>query len=322
MARAFVFPGQGTQVVGMGMELAQSFPAARYIFQEVDEALGQHLTRLMFEGPFDELTLTENAQPALLAVSLAAVKALEEQGGIAISTTGAYVAGHSLGEYSALAAVDALSAGAAARLLKLRGRAMQAAVPVGKGAMAAIDGLDLDSVRLLAEQAAQGEVCQIANDNAPDQIVISGHKAAVERAAELAKGQGARRAVLLNVSAPFHCRLMEPAAEELRAALAETDIQPPKLPVVSNATAYALESPDEVRARLLDQVTRPVRWRESVAYMRDKGVTVFVEMGPGRVLCDLIRRIDPALEAIAISGPRHIEAFLTDLQEEDRSAKS
>ncbi len=322
MSRAFVFPGQGAQVVGMGMELAQSFPAARYIFQEVDEALGQNLTRLMFEGPADELTLTENAQPALLAVSLAAVKALEEQGGIAISTTGEYVAGHSLGEYSALAAVDALSAGAAAKLLKLRGRAMQAAVPVGEGAMAAIDGLDLDSVRALAERAAEGEVCQIANDNAPDQVVISGHKAAVARAIDLAKEQGARRAILLNVSAPFHCRLMEPAAEQLRAALAEVEISPPKLPVVSNATAYALESPDEVRARLLDQMTRPVRWRESVAYMRDKGVTVFVEMGPGRVLCDLIQRVDPALEAVAIGGPRHIEAFLTELREEDESPEA
>lgn len=316
MGRAFVFPGQGSQGVGMGMELAKSFPAARYIFQEVDEALEQNLSRLMFEGPADELTLTENAQPALLAVSLAAVKALEEQGGITISGTGTYVAGHSLGEYSALAAVDALAAGDAARLLRLRGRAMQAAVPVGQGAMAAIDGLDLDSVRQLADSAAQGDVCQVANDNAPDQVVVSGHKAAVERAVAAAEGKGASRVTMLAVSAPFHCRLMEPAAEQMRDALADMDIAPPKLPVVSNATAYALESPDEIRARLADQMTRPVRWRESVEYMREKGVGEFIEMGMGATLSGLIRRIDPALQTVAIGQPRDIEAFLTELLNE------
>ena len=313
MARAFVFPGQGSQGVGMGRELAESFPAARYIFQEVDDALGQDLSRLMFEGPEEELVLTENAQPALMAVSLASVRAIEEQGGFALSRAGSYVAGHSLGEYSALAAMDALSAGDAARLLRLRGQAMQRAVPVGQGAMSAILGLDLEAARAVAGQAARGEVCEIANDNAPGQVVVSGHAGAVERAIEIAKQTGAKRAVMLNVSAPFHCKLMQPAADEMEAALAEIRIQAPNLPVVSNVTAYALESSDEIRARLIEQMVQPVRWRESVEYMRDKGVERLYEVGYGKVLSGLAKRIDRKLSAMPVGTPGDVENFLNEL---------
>jgi [acyl-carrier-protein] S-malonyltransferase len=315
MARAFVFPGQGSQSVGMGVELAESFPAARYIFQEVDEALNQNLSRLMFEGPEEELTLTENAQPAIMAVSLAAVKAIEEQGGFALSSMGEFVAGHSLGEYSALAAMDGLTVPEIAQLLRIRGKAMQDAVPVGEGAMAAIIGLEMEAVQAVVEEAAQGEVCEAANDNAPGQIVISGHKSAVERAAGIAKEKGARKVQMLPVSAPFHCSLMAPAAKRMEEALAEVEIQAPNLPVVSNVTAYALESPDEIRHRLVEQITHPVRWRESVEYMRDKEVTSMLELGAGKVLTGLIRRIDRSIKTAAINGPRDVEAFLTELHE-------
>lgn len=316
MARAYLFPGQGSQAVGMGMELAQSFPAARYIFQEVDEALDQDLSRLMFEGPEDELVLTENAQPALMAVSLATVRAIEEQGGFPLSSTGSFVAGHSLGEYSALAAMDCLSAGDAARLLRVRGRAMQQAVPVGEGAMAAILGLDLEQVQAVAAEAVagkDGEVCDCANDNAPGQVVVSGHKPAVERAIEIAKGKGAKRAMLLNVSAPFHCSLMQPAADAMEEALEDIEIHAPKLPVVANVTAYALESPDEIRNRLVQQVVRMVRWRESVEYMRDKGVDEMIEIGHGKTLSGLVKRIDRSIKASSIGAPGHVEAFVTDV---------
>ncbi|MBK1697490.1 ACP S-malonyltransferase [Rhodovibrio salinarum] len=315
MARAFVFPGQGSQEVGMGRELAESFPAARYIFQEVDDALGQDLSRLMFEGPEDELVLTENAQPALMAVSLATVRAVEEQGGFALSSQGAFVAGHSLGEYSALAAMDALSAGDAAKLLRLRGQAMQRAVPVGQGAMSAILGLDLETVQAVADEASRGGVCSIANDNAPGQVVISGHAEAVERAIEIAKQKGAKRAVMLNVSAPFHCALMQPAAEEMERALAEVEIHAPNLPVVSNVTAYALESPDEIRNRLCEQIVQPVRWRESVAYMRDKGVDRLYEIGHGKVLSGLAKRIDRKITAMPVGAPGGVQAFLNELED-------
>lgn len=317
MARAFVFPGQGSQSVGMGVELAESFPAARYIFQEVDDALEQNLSRLMFEGPEDELTLTENAQPAIMAVSLAAVKAIEEQGGFPLSSMGAFVAGHSLGEYSALAAMDAFSVREAAQLLRTRGKAMQKAVPVGEGAMAAVMGLDIDTVLEITREAAQSECCELANDNAPGQVVVSGHKAAVERAARIAKERGAQRTVMLPVSAPFHCGLMAPAAEAMEGALAEAEISTPNLPIVSNVTAYALESPDEIRHRLVEQITHPVRWRESVEYMRDKEVTSVLELGAGKVLTGLIRRIDRAIKTSAINGPRDVEAFLTQLHEQE-----
>jgi [acyl-carrier-protein] S-malonyltransferase len=279
----------------------------------VDDALEQDLSRLMFEGPEDELVLTENAQPALMAVSLAAVRAIEEQGGFALSSKGSYVAGHSLGEYSALAAMDALSAGDAARLLRRRGRAMQQAVPVGRGAMSAIMGLDLETVQGIADEAARDQVCEIANDNAPGQVVISGHAEAVERAVEIAKQRGAKRAVMLNVSAPFHCSLMQPAAEEMEQALAETEIHAPNLPVVANVTAYALESPDEIRERLCQQVTHTVRWRESMAYARDKGVDRLYEIGHGKVLSGLAKRIDRGLTAMPVGTPGEIETFLNEL---------
>jgi len=316
MARAYIFPGQGSQAVGMGKELAQSFPAARYIFQEVDDALGQDLSRLMFEGPEDELVLTENAQPALMAVSLAAVRAIEEQGGFALSSTGQFVAGHSLGEYSALAAMDCFTAGEAAKLLKIRGKAMQEAVPVGQGAMAAVMGLELEQAQQVAAEAVEGkpdQVCACANDNGGGQTVLSGHKAAVERAVEIAKQKGAKRAVMLNVSAPFHCSLMEPAAEAMEKALEEIDLQPPKLPVVANVTGYALESPDEVRNRLVQQVVRMVRWRESVEYMSDKGIDRMVEIGHGKTLSGLVKRIDRSISTTSVGMPKDVEAFLNEM---------
>jgi len=313
MARAFVFPGQGSQAVGMGAELAQAFPEAREVFEQVDDALDQHLSRLMFEGPEDELTLTENAQPALMAVSLAVTRVVEQQGGVRLADIGRFVAGHSLGEYSALAAAGALDVAEAARLLRTRGRAMQAAVPVGEGAMAALMGLEMDAVRAVAEEAARGRVCAPANDNAPGQIVVSGHADAVERAVELAKAKGAKRAVMLAVSAPFHCPLMQPAAEAMRAALAEAPLAAPSPPLVANVTATASDDPETIRAQLVDQVTQPVRWRESVAYMRDQGVETLVELGHGKVLTGLARRVDRALSGTAVGTPQEVEAFLQGL---------
>ena len=318
MGRAFVFPGQGSQAVGMGRELAEAFGPARLVFEEVDDALSQRLSRLMFEGPESDLTLTENAQPALMAVSLAVVRVLEQEGGVALDEAASCVAGHSLGEYSALAAAGSLALADAARLLKRRGQAMQEAVPVGEGAMAAILGLDLDVVAQVAEDAAAAaeadpEVCAPANDNAPGQVVVSGHEAAVERAIVLAKEQGAKRGLRLPVSAPFHCSLMAPAADVMAEALAEITIAPPRLPLVANVTAAAVTEPETIRRLLIEQVTAMVRWRESVVAMRESGVHSLVELGAGKVLAGLARRIDRDLDATAVGAPDEVEALLKSL---------
>ncbi len=313
MGQAFVFPGQGSQAVGMGHALAEAFAPARHLFEEVDDALDQHLSRLMFEGPESDLTLTENAQPALMAVSLATVRVLGQEGGIDLADHGLYVAGHSLGEYSALAAVGALEVADAARLLKRRGQAMQAAVPVGQGAMAALLGLDADAAREIAEEAAQGEVCAPANDNAPGQVVVSGSKGAVERAIELAAERGAKRSIMLPVSAPFHCPLMAPAADVMAEALAERTIQPPLLPLIANMTAAAVTDPEAIRRLLVEQVTGMVRWRESVLFMKENGVDRLCELGAGKVLTGLTRRIDRDLTATAVNTPDDIEAFVKRL---------
>lgn len=313
MSRAFVFPGQGSQAVGMGMDLAEAFPAAKQVFEEVDDALGQHLAKLMFEGPAEDLTLTENAQPALMAVSLAVVRVLETEAGITLADKSAFVAGHSLGEYSALAAAGAFSLSDAARLLKLRGQAMQRAVPVGEGAMAAVLGLDLDVVREVAEEAAQGEVCAPANDNAPGQVVVSGNTAAVERAIELAKERGAKRSLLLPVSAPFHCSLMAPAADEMKEALGNVTLQAPKMSLVANVTAGSVNDPEAIRRLLVEQVTGAVRWRESVLYLKNQGVSALFELGAGKVLAGLTRRIDRDMTGQAVGTSADIEAALKAL---------
>jgi [acyl-carrier-protein] S-malonyltransferase len=317
MARAFVFPGQGSQAVGMGRALAEAFPAARQVLEEVDDALGQHLSRLMAEGPEADLTLTENAQPALMAVSMAAFRVLTSEGGFRLGEKVAFVAGHSLGEYSALAAAGALSLADAARLLKRRGRAMQRAVPVGEGAMAALLGLDRDAAEeIVAAALAAGprnEVIGVANDNAPGQVVISGHKAGVERAVAVAAARGARRSVMLPVSAPFHCALMRPAAEEMREALADTTIAMPEVPVVSNVTAAAVSDPETIRRLLVEQVTGLVRWRESVLAMKTAGVEELIEVGAGKVLTGLTKRIDRDLRGQAVGTPEEVEAVLKTL---------
>lgn len=309
MTRAFVFPGQGSQAVGMGSDLAAAFPVARHTLQEVDEALNQKLSKLMAEGPADELTLTENAQPALMAVSLAVVRVLEQEGGIKLAQKASFVAGHSLGEYSALAAAGALSVADTARLLKVRGQTMQRAVPVGTGAMAALLGLELDEVQAIATEAAQGEVCAVANDNSPGQVVISGHKAAVERAIALAKEKG-KKAIPLPVSAPFHCSLMQPAADAMAEALAKADWAPPTLPVVTNVTANAVSDPQKLQQLLVEQVTGLVRWRESVLWLKSQGIATLVELGSGKVLSAMARRIDKELTGIAVGTPADVEAFL------------
>ncbi|WP_306151099.1 ACP S-malonyltransferase [Roseovarius sp. MMSF_3281] len=306
MSRAFVFPGQGAQTIGMGKELAEAYPAARAVFDEVDDALGEKLSALIWEGEQEELTLTQNAQPALMATSLAAMRALEAEG-VGIDAA-SMVAGHSLGEYSALAAAGALSVADCARLLRTRGEAMQKAVPVGVGAMAAVLGLDLDAVREVAEAAAQGEVCQAANDNDPGQVVVSGHKAAVERAVDLAKDKGAKRAMLLPVSAPFHCALMQPAADVMAEALAAVEIKAPTVPVVANVRAEAVSDPDEIRKLLVEQVTGAVRWRESVLYMAAQGVTEAWEIGAGKALSGMIRRIDRSLACRNVGAPADVAA--------------
>ncbi len=310
MTRAFIFPGQGSQQVGMGRDLAEAFPVARHLFEEVDDALGQHLGRLMFQGPDEELVLTENAQPALMAVSMAVVLVLREEGGLDLGKSCSFVAGHSLGEYSALAAAGALELADAARLLKVRGQAMQDAVPVGKGAMAALIGLNFDDVESIASDAEDGEVCMPANDNAPGQIVISGDKAAVNRALELAAERGCRRNVVLPVSAPFHCSLMKPAAEVMETALADVLLSPPLVPLVANVTAESVNDPSLIRQLLVEQVTSMVRWRESVLYMKGQKVTELVELGAGKVLSGLARRIDRDLSARSVQSPDDIEAVL------------
>lgn len=317
MTRAFIFPGQGSQFAGMGKDLAGSFAEAREVFEEVDEALGQKLSKLIFEGPDDELNLTENTQPALMAVSMAVVRILARQGGVALDKSCQYVAGHSLGEYSALTAAGALELADTARLLKLRGQAMQEAVPVGKGAMAAILGLEFDDVKAIAEQAAKGgtseEVCQAANDNSPGQVVVSGHKGAVEAAVQLATARGAKKAVTLPVSAPFHCTLMAPAAQRMAQALADTDIRPPVVPVVANVTAQAVSEPSQIRTLLVDQITGVVRWRESVLWMKQQGVSEMIELGAGKVLSGLVRRIDKEIETFSVGTPEQIEELIKKL---------
>lgn len=307
MARAYLFPGQGAQVVGMGRDLAEAFPAARAVFEEVDAALGEDLSGLIWEGDPEALTLTENAQPALMATSIAALRAMAAEGfGIERAS---FVAGHSLGEYSALCAAGALELADAARLLRLRGRTMQAAAPVGEGAMAAVLGLDMAAVEAVAAEAAQGQVCEAGNDNDPAQVVVSGHRAAVERAVEIAKGRGAKRAVLLPVSAPFHCALMRPAAEAMADALAGVAIRAPVVPVVANVRAEGVSDPDEIRRLLVEQVTGRVRWRESVLWMASQGVTQTVEIGAGKALSGMIRRIVREMDAKAVGGPGDLRAL-------------
>ncbi|MBV0890620.1 ACP S-malonyltransferase [Paracoccus sp. Z118] len=305
--RAFVFPGQGAQTIGMGRELAESYPAAKAVFDEVDEALGENLSALIWDGDIETLTLTRNAQPALMATSIAALRALEAEG-FSITDAG-FVAGHSLGEYSALCAAGAISLSDTARLLCIRGTAMQEAVPVGQGAMAAILGLDFAAVDEIAREAAGDEVCQAANDNDPAQVVISGHREAVERAAALAKERGAKRALMLPVSAPFHSALMQPAAAAMSDALAGVDIHEPAVPVIANVSAEPVTMPGAIRRLLVDQVTGIVRWRESVAFMAEQGVTEFWEIGAGKALSGMIKRIAPDVTTRAIGAPKDIAAL-------------
>lgn len=309
MPVAFVFPGQGSQTVGMGKALADSFPVARQVFEEVDGALSSKLSAIIFEGPADILTLTENAQPALMAVSLAAMRVLETEAGIDLARVAKFVAGHSLGEYSALAAARAFTLADTARLLRTRGQAMQKAVPVGTGAMAALIGLEFDAADAVAKEAAQGQVCQAANDNGGGQVVVSGDKAAVERAVEIAKGKGAKRAMLLPVSAPFHCALMKPAADVMAEALSKVDVKPPVVPVVANVRAAPTSDPKEIVKALVEQVTGTVRWRECVATMAAAGVTQFYEIGSGKVLSGLIKRIADGAATGAVGTPDDVAAF-------------
>ena len=308
MGRAFVFPGQGSQVVGMGQALAAAHPAARDILSTVDEALGQDLTGLMFNGPQDTLTLTENAQPALMAVSLAALAVLEQECGVRIAAAATFVAGHSLGEYSALAAAGALTVADTARLLRARGRAMQQAVAVGEGAMAAVLGLDVATAETIAAAAAADQVCAVANDNAPGQVVVSGHRAAIERAIALAGEAGAKRCLLLPVSAPFHCALMQPAADAMARALAETPVAAPRPALIANVTARAVTAPVDIKRLLVEQVTARVRWRESVEHMVAAGVDTFIELGAGKVLSGLIRRIDRGATVVNLGAPDDLDS--------------
>jgi [acyl-carrier-protein] S-malonyltransferase len=309
MAAAFVFPGQGSQAVGMGKALAEAFPQARAVFDEVDAALGEKLTATMWEGPGDRLTLTENAQPALMAVSLAAMRVLEAEAGVDLKRDAKFVAGHSLGEYSALAAARALTVSDTAKLLRIRGRAMQQAVPFGTGAMAALLGLELDAAAMVAAEAAQGEVCDVANDNGGGQVVVSGNMSAVERAVEIAKTKGAKRAMMLKVSAPFHCALMQPAADAMAEALSRTNVQPPVVPVVANVVAAPINDPREIAQRLVQQVTGTVRWSECVTAMSRAGVTTFYEIGSGKVLTGLLKRIADGATGTTIGTPDDVAAF-------------
>jgi [acyl-carrier-protein] S-malonyltransferase len=309
MSIAFIFPGQGSQAVGMGKALADNFTAARNVFAEVDEALGEKLTATIWEGPAEKLTLTENAQPALMAVSLATLRVLESEAGVNLARDVAFVAGHSLGEYSALAATGSLSIADTARLLRIRGRAMQAAVPVGAGAMAALLGLEFEPAASVATEAAQGEVCEAANDNGGGQVVVSGNKAAVERAVEIAKAKGAKRAMLLPVSAPFHCALMQPAADAMAEALSKVAVKAPVVPVVANVLARPVTDPAEIVTALVAQVTGTVRWRECVAFMAGAGVDSFYEVGAGKVLSGLVKRIAAGATGTAIGNPEDVAAF-------------
>ena len=309
MSLAFIFPGQGSQAVGMGKALADAFGAARLVFEEVDAALGETLTRVIWEGPGETLMLTENAQPALMAVSLAAMRVLETEAGVDLARDARFVAGHSLGEYSALAAAGALSIADTARLLRIRGRAMQKAVPVGTGAMAALLGLDFEQAVTVAGEAARDQVCQAANDNGGGQVVVSGDKAAVERAVELAKARGAKRAMMLPVSAPFHCTLMQPAADAMAAALAGVTVKSPVVPVVANVLARPIRDPADIVDALVAQVTGTVRWRDSIAFMADAGVTQFYEVGAGKVLSGLVRRVAEGASGVSIGTPDDVAAF-------------
>jgi len=311
MAVAFIFPGQGSQAVGMGKALAAAFAAAREVFAEVDAALSDKLSTVMWEGPLEQVTLTENAQPALVAVSLAAMRVLEAEAGVDLKRDAAFVAGHSVGEYSALAAAGALTLADAVRLVRIRGRAMQQAVPVGVGAMAALIGVEFDQAAAIAAEAAQGEIVQAANDNGGGQVVVSGHKAAVERAVELAKGKGVRRAMMLPVSGPFHSALMQPAADVMRDALAKVSVRPPIVPLVANVLAKPTTDPALIVRGLIDQVTGNVRWRESIAFMAGQDVTTFYEVGSGKVLSALVKRIADGATGVAIGTPEDVAAFKT-----------
>ncbi len=313
MSRAFVFPGQGSQEVGMGRELSEAFTSARLVFEEIDDALGQKLSSIIFKGPAEELILTENAQPALMAVSTAVIRVLEEQGNFRIAQKASYVAGHSLGEYSALTSVKALELADAARLLKIRGKAMQAAVPLGKGAMAAILGLGLEEVEEVVLEASQSEICEVANDNSDGQVVVSGNVSAVERSVEIAKKKGAKRGILLPVSAPFHCQLMQPAANVMRDALMSSRLITPELPVITNVNAQPVRDPEELRNLLIEQITKKVRWRESILSLSNLGVEHIFEVGSGKVLSGLTRRINSDLKAQSIATPAEVETFLQSL---------
>ncbi|MDD3287995.1 MAG: ACP S-malonyltransferase [Alphaproteobacteria bacterium] len=310
LRNAFVFPGQGSQQAGMGQALSAAFAEAREVFQEVDEALGQNLSKLMFEGPADDLKLTENAQPAIMAVSMAVIRVLEKQGKDGLLSSAGFMAGHSLGEYSALCAAGSFSLTDTARLLRKRGTAMQQAVPVGIGAMAAMIGMDMAAAEEISAAAAQGEVCAAANDNAPGQVVISGHASAVDRAIAIAAERGFKRSMKLPVSAPFHCSLMLPAAEVMKQALAEVDIKSPRVPIISNVTATAVVDPETIRNLLVQQITGAVRWRESVLYMKSKGIERMIECGTGSALTGMIKRIDKEITPVSLQTPEDIEKFL------------
>jgi [acyl-carrier-protein] S-malonyltransferase len=309
MSAAYVFPGQGSQAVGMGKALAETFPVARRVFDEVDEALADKLSMVMWEGPAEAITLTENAQPALVAVSMAAMRVLESEAGVDLARDAKFVAGHSVGEYAALAAAGSLSIGDAVRLVRIRGRAMQRAVPVGMGAMAALLGVDFAQAATIAAEAAQGELVQAANDNGGGQVVVSGHKTAVERAVEIAKAKGVRRAMLLPVSAPFHSALMQPAAEVMADALAKVTIKAPVVPLVANVTAEPVTNPAQIMRGLVEQVTGTVRWRESVAFMASAGVNVFYEVGSGKVLSGLVKRIAEGANGMSVGTPDDVAAY-------------
>ncbi|MGD9649226.1 MAG: ACP S-malonyltransferase [Dongiaceae bacterium] len=309
MKKAFIFPGQGSQSVGMGKALYEASSTAREIFGEVDEALKQKLSALMFNGPIEELALTENTQPALLAVSLAVLRTLEKEAGLKMNSA-AFMAGHSLGEYSALAATRSIGLADTARLLKRRGQAMQKAVPQGQGAMAALLGVDLPVAQEIAKLAAQGQICVVANDNSPGQVVISGHRQAIERAQIIAKEKGAKRCLILDVSVPSHSPLMAPAADEMADALADISLNKPLVPVVANVTAQGVEEPNEIRRLLIEQITNRVRWRESVTYMKEQGVAQMIEIGAGKVLAGLVKRCEPDITVLSIETPADIEAFL------------